>query len=65
MHALIFAALVSAQPLDETVSAVDTIAVPLKDPERLDGKLVVTAFRAPETSGWCGVCWACQRTTRV
>jgi hypothetical protein len=46
MHALIFAALFSAQPVaDETVVVVNIATVPLKDAERLDGKRVVTTFR--------------------
>jgi hypothetical protein len=44
MHALIFAALFSAQPIDETVVAVNVATITMKDAERLNGKLVVATF---------------------
>jgi hypothetical protein len=64
-HAHNLAALASAQLLNETVIAMNITTIPLTGAEQLDGKLVVTAFRATETSGWCDVCWSCQRTARV
>jgi hypothetical protein len=49
VHALILAALFSAQPVDETVVVVNIAALSLKDAERLDGKRVVTTFRVGAT----------------
>jgi hypothetical protein len=52
---LIFAALLSAQPVaDETVVAVNSATISMKDAERLNGKAVVCTYRVGSQSDTWG-----------